>query len=124
VSKARIVLEIVNLLQGTPVAEFARENFYAAHDRASVRCAQTATLPGPAGELCKRAVATALQRYSYRFTATQLGVLADLYVATLEQLEPSAVPRVRRRMCDPSSDDAVWDPDAARAVCERLSKDS
>jgi hypothetical protein len=124
VSKAQIVLEIVTLLQGTPVAEFARDNFYAADDRASVRCAQAATLPGPAGELCKRAVATALQRYSYRFTAIQLGVLADLYVATLEQLEPAAVPRVRRRMCDPASDDAVWDPDAARAVCERLAKDS
>jgi hypothetical protein len=124
VSKAEIVLEIVTLLQGTPVGEFARQNFYVENERALVRCAQTATLPSDVGDICKRAVATALLRYSYRFTPIQLAVLADLYVAALEQLEPAAVPRVRRRMCDPASEDAVWDPAAALAVCERLSKDS
>jgi hypothetical protein len=124
VSKAEIVLEIVNLLQGTPVGEFARHNFTVHNERALVRCAKAELLGTSAGEFCKRATATALQRYSYRFTAIQLAVLADLFVAALEELEPAAVPRVRQRMCDATSDDAVWDAAAARAVCERLSKDS
>jgi hypothetical protein len=124
VSKAQIVLEIVNLLQGTPVGEFARHNFTAHDERVLVRCAKVETLGTSAGDQCKRATATALQRYSYRFTAIQLAVLADLFVAALEELEPAAVPRVRQSMCDPTSDDAVWDPVAAKAVCERLSKDS
>lgn len=123
-SKAEIVLEIVNLLQGTPVGEFARHNFTVHNERVLVRCAKVETLGTSAGDLCKRATATALQRYSYRFTAIQLAVLADLFVTALEDLEPAAVPRVRQRMCDPASDDAVWDAAAARAVCERLAKDS
>ena len=65
-----------------------------------------------------------LQRYSYRFTALQLPVLADLYATALEQIEPSAVQRVRRAMCDATSDDAEWDRAAAAAVCERLSQGS
>jgi len=75
------------------------------------------------GEACKRGIATALRRYSYRFTSTQLGVLADLYVSALNQLEPQALVRVRDRMCDPASNDAQRDAAAARAVCERISLD-
>lgn len=123
-SKAQILLEIVTLLQGTPVGDFARQNFHAAGNRVVVRCAQAERLDSPAGEMCKRATATALRRYSYRFTAIQLTVLADLYATALEQLEPDAVARVRRRMCDVTSEDAAWDPAAAKAVCERLSKDA
>ena len=37
-------------------------------------------------------MATALRRYSYRFTMLQLSVLADLYATALERLEPEAVP--------------------------------
>ena len=55
------------------------------------------------GETCKLGVATALRRYSYRFTSAQLAVLADLYVSALNQLEPQALVRVRDRMCDPAS---------------------
>jgi hypothetical protein len=124
VSKAEIVLEIVILLQGTPVGEFARDNFTVDGTQVIVRCAQEAKIDTPSGQLCKRAVATALQRYSYRFTAQQLPVLADLYATTLEQLEPSALLRVRDTMCDPASDDAQWDRAAAAAVCERLSRGS
>jgi hypothetical protein len=124
VSKAQIVLEIVILLQGTPVGDFARDNFTVAGSQVVVRCAQEAKLATPGGQLCKRAVATALQRYSYRFSALQLPVLADLFATALENLEPSAVPRVRSTMCDPASDDAQWDRAAAAAVCERLSRGS
>ena len=117
-------MEIVILLQGTPVGDFARENFTVDGNRVVVRCAQEAKLNSDRGQLCKRYVATALQRFSYRFTAQQLPVLADLYATALEQLEPSAVLRVRGAMCDSASDDAQWDPAAAAAVCERLSRGS
>jgi hypothetical protein len=122
VSKARIVLEIVTLLQGTPVDDFARQNLSADGDRVVVRCARAA-LDSAEGEACKRAIATALRRFSYRFDAAQLSVLADLSVAALRQLEPQAVPRVRARMCDPASEEAQRDAAAALAVCERLSTD-
>jgi hypothetical protein len=123
VSKAHIVLEIITLLQGTPVAEFARDNFAVENNRVVVRCA-TARLQSQSGQLCKRAVATVMQRYSYRFTSLQLPVVADLFATALEQLEPDAVVRVRATVCDAGSADAAWDPAAARAVCERLSKDA
>jgi hypothetical protein len=123
VSKARIVLEIVLLLQGTPVDDFARANLAAAGNRVIVRCAETAPLATPEGQLCKRAMATALRRYSYRFTRAQLAVLADLYATALEQLEPEAIPHVRAQMCDPASEEARRDAAAAAAVCERLSMD-
>ena len=122
-SKTEIVLEIITLLQGTPVDSFARQNLWAAGDRVVVRCAEARSLASPEGELCKRAIATALRRYSYRFTMLQLTVLADLYATALEQLEPEAVPLVRRRMCDANSEEARQDAAAARAVCERLSMD-
>jgi hypothetical protein len=121
VSKARIVLEIVTLLQGTPVDDFARQNLFVDGNRVVVRCAEAAQLETPAGQLCKRAMATALRLYSYRFTRAQLAVLADLYATALEQLEPDAIPRVRAHMCDPASDEARHDAAAAAAVCERLS---
>ncbi len=123
-SKAQIVLEIITLLQGTPVGEFARDNFTVEGNTVVVRCAVAAKLESEAGQHCKRAVATALQRYSYRFTAVQLPVLADLFATALEQLEPRAVQRVRQTMCDPNSEDAKWDMPAAAAVCERLSRGS
>ncbi len=121
--KTQIVLEIVMLLQGTPLDDFARRNLLADGNRAIVRCAMSTTLATPEGELCKRSIATALQRYSYRFTAMQLGVLADLYVSALNHLEPQALPRVRDSMCDPASAEAQRDADAASAVCKRLSLD-
>ena len=123
VSKARIIFEIVTLLQGTPVDDFARQNLFAEGDRAVVKCARTTSLDTPDGQACKRAMATALRRYSYRFTMAQLLVLADLYATALEQLEPQAVARVRGRMCDPASEEAQRDAAAAMAVCERLSMD-
>ena len=123
-SKAHIVLEIITLLQGTPVGDFARDNFTVENNRVVVRCAATARLESQAGQLCKRAVATVMQRFSYRFTSQQLPVVADLFATALEQLEPDAVARVRQTMCDGGSADAAWDPAAARAVCERLSKDA
>lgn len=123
-SKAQIVLEIVTLLQGTPLGDFARQNFTVDGNQVVVRCAQSARLETPEGEFCKRAVATALQRYSYKFTSAQLPVLADLFATALEQLEPRAVQRVRRTMCDQTSEDANWDRAAAAAVCERLSQGS
>jgi hypothetical protein len=98
VSKIQIVLEIVTLLQGTPVDSFARQNLFAIGDKVVVRCAEASTIASPEGQLCKRAMATALRRYSYRFTMLQLTVLADLYATALERLEPEAVPLVRRRM--------------------------
>jgi hypothetical protein len=118
-----MVLEIVTLLQGTPLDSFARENLFATGDKVIVRCAQTTALASPEGQLCKRAIATALRRYAYRFTMIQLAVLADLYATALEQLEPEAVPIVRQRMCDATSEEARQDAAAARAVCERLSMD-
>jgi hypothetical protein len=123
VNKTQIVLEIVTLLQGTPVDTFARQNLAVAGDRVVVRCAQTTSIATAEGQLCKRAIATALRRYSYRFTMLQLAVLADLYASALEQLEPEAVPLVRQHMCDATSEDAHQDAAAARAVCERLSMD-
>ncbi|HJZ34505.1 MAG TPA: hypothetical protein VKF35_25545 [Hyphomicrobiaceae bacterium] len=122
-NKAQIVLEIVTLLQGTPVDSFARQNLWADGDRVIVRCAERSELASSAGQLCKRAMATALRRYSYRFTMPQLAVLADLYATALERLEPDAVPLVRQRMCDAGSAEALADAAAARAVCERLSMD-
>ena len=122
-SKAQIVLEIVTLLQGTPVDDFARRNLLARDEKVVVLCAETASLTSPEGEFCKRAIATALRRYSYRFTMAQLAVLADLYATALEKLEPGAVPLVRQRMCDTTSEEARQDAAAARAVCERLSMD-
>lgn len=122
-TKAQVVVEIVLLLQGTPVDDFARHNLAAAGDKVVVRCAQTAIAGSPEGQFCKRAIATALLRYSYRFTMVQLGVLADLYATALERLEPEAVPRVRAVMCDATSEEAQKDPAAARAVCDRLSMD-
>ena len=123
VSKIQIVLEIVTLLQGTPVDSFARQNLFASGDKVVVRCAEASTIASLEGQLCKRAMATALRRYSYRFTMLQLTVLADLYATALERLEPEAVPLVRRRMCDANSAEAHEDAAAARAVCERLSMD-
>jgi hypothetical protein len=123
-SKARLVMEIVTLLQGTPVDEFARQNLIADGSRVVVKCALTTTLASPAGVICKQSIATALRRYSYRFTTAQITVLADLYATALEQLEPEAVPAVRKHMCDPTSEEARRDPAAALAVCERLSSDS
>jgi hypothetical protein len=123
VSKAQIVLEIVTLLQGTPVDDFARDNLFARDGRVVVLCAETTAITSAEGEFCKRAIATALRRYSYRFTMAQLAVLADLYATALEKLEPAAVPLVRQRMCDTASEEARQDAAAARAVCERLSMD-
>jgi hypothetical protein len=123
VTKAEIVLQIVLLLQGTPVDAYARQNLGAEGSKVVVRCARSTSLDRPDGQLCKRAMATALRRYSYRFTMAQLVVLADLYATALEQLEPDAVPRVRARMCDADSEEARWDRAAALAVCERLSLD-
>lgn len=120
-SKARIVLEIVTLLQGTPVDAFARQNLTVDGNNVVVRCALAAKVHTPTGQACKRAMATALRRYSYRFTLVQLRVLVDLYATALEQLEPEAVLRVRASMCDITSEDARRDPYAAMAVCERLS---
>jgi hypothetical protein len=122
-SKAQIVLQIVALLQGTPVEDFARDNLFALGDKVIVKCAETANLERPEGQVCKRAMATALRHYSYRFTTAQLLVLADLYATALEHLEPAAVPRVRSHMCDQTSEAAQQDAAAAMAVCERLSMD-
>lgn len=123
-SKARLVMEIVTLLQGTPVDDFARQNLFVDGNRVVVRCAVNTTVASPAGLICKRSIATALRRYSYRFTSAQIAVLADLYATALEQLEPEAVPAVRKHMCDPASEEAQRDAAAALAVCERLSSDS
>jgi hypothetical protein len=123
-SKAEIVLEIIVLLQGTPLDNFARENFFADGNRTVVRCAtNNAALATAEGQICKLSVATALRRYSYRFNMAQLAVLADLYVNALDNLEPEALVRVRDRMCDPSSNESQHDAMAARAVCDRLSLD-
>ena len=122
-SKAQIVLEIVTLLQGTPLDTFARENLASNGNTVVVRCAISTTLATADGQACKQGIATAMRRYSYRFTMAQLGVLADLYVSAIDHLEPQALVRVRERMCDPASEEAQRDAAAARAVCERLSQD-
>jgi hypothetical protein len=123
VTKGQIVLEIVTLLQGTPIDDFARANLIARDGRAIVKCAEGTSIATPEGQVCKRAIATALRVYSYRFTKVQLGVLADLYVSALSSLEPEALARVRQHMCDPQSEAAQRDGAAAVAVCERLSLD-
>ena len=74
--------------------------------RALVRCAARENPTALEGSTCKRAVATAVLRYSYRFTTVQLHVLADLYVDALNRLEPEALVRVRERMCDPASEES------------------
>ena len=122
-SKAQIVLEIVLLLQGTPLDDFARQNLAVDGNRVVVRCAIGTTLATSEGETCKRSIATALRRFSYRFTMAQLAVLADLYVTALDRLEPQGLVRVREHMCDPTSEEAQRDATAASAVCERLSQD-
>jgi hypothetical protein len=121
--KAHIVLEIVLLLQGTPVYDFAQQNLAVQGSRVVVRCAQNHALGTVEGQACKIGIASAFRLYAYRFTAAQLSVLADLYATALEQLEPSAVPRVRARMCNPNSYESQQDPVAARAACDRLSMD-
>ena len=123
VNKAQIVLEIVLLLQGTPVDDFARQNLAVDGDKAIVRCAVTATLATAEGQICKRSIITALRGYSYRLTTLQLDVLADLYVHALDHLEPQAKVRVRQTVCDPTSDETKVDPSVAQTVCERLSLD-
>jgi hypothetical protein len=123
-SKARLVLEIVTLLQGTPVDDFARQNLFADGNQVVVKCALTTTIASPEGQACKQGIATALRRFSYRFTSEQLGVLADLYATALEQLEPDAAAAVRAHMCDVTSEEALRDAAAALAVCERLSSAS
>ena len=122
-SKAQLVLDIILLLQGTPLDDFARQNFAVDGSKAIVRCALESSLGTAAGETCKRSAATALRRYSYRFTMPQLSVLAELYVHALDHLEPGALVRVRSQMCNPDSKDSHRDSDAARAVCERVSQD-
>jgi hypothetical protein len=122
-SKVEIVAEIVLLLQGTPVADFARHNFAVDRGVPIVRCAMVDTLGTPDGEACKRGVVIAYRRYSYRFSSTQLGVFADLYVSALNHLEPQALVRVRDRMCDPVSPETHRYAAAARAVCVRVSVD-
>lgn len=122
-SKAQLLLEVITLLQGTPLDRFARENFAFDGQKVFARCARTVEVESPEGLMCKRAVATALRRYSYRFTPPQVGILADLYVAALQDLEPAATGRVRERMCDEQSEEARRDPTAAQAVCDRLSAD-
>ena len=122
-SKAQIILEIVALLRGRPVDDFAQQNLFADGSTVIVKCARATRIETAEGQVCKRAIATALRRYSYRFTMAQLLVLADLYASALEQLEPQAVARVRERMCDPASEEAQRDAAAAMAVCERLSMD-
>ena len=87
-TKGQIVWEIVLLLQGTPVHDFAQRNLAALGERVVVRCAQTASIETADGQACKRSIATALLRYSYRFTQAQLRVLVDLYATALEQLDP------------------------------------
>lgn len=122
-SKSQIVIEIVMLLQGTPLDDFARQNFATRGENAVVLCAANSSLSTPEGTVCKAGVATALRRYSYRFTQMQIEVLAELYVDALDRLEPASLARVRDHMCDPMSEAAERDAAAARAVCERLSLD-
>jgi hypothetical protein len=121
--KVQLVLEIVALLQGTPLDAFARENLWAQGDKVVVKCAERATLATAEGIACKRGIATALRLYSYRLTGEQLAVLGDLYVSALNRLEPEALVRVRQHMCDASSEQARRDADAAAAVCDWLSLD-
>jgi hypothetical protein len=121
--KAQIVMEIVLLLQGTDLGSFARNNLIVIDDRPVVRCALTTSLQTVEGQACKTNIALALRGYSDRFTASQLDVLAGLYVDALDQLEPRAKVRVRAAACDPTSYDAKLDPAVAQVVCERLSLD-
>jgi len=92
-------------------------------DKVLVRCAVSTRLPTIDGETCKRSIATALQRYSYRFTMVQLGVLADLYVSALisSSQRPWSVYAIECviRLAEEAQRDAA----AARAVCDRLSLD-
>ena len=122
-SKLDVVLEVVLLLQGTPLGEFARDNFSTDGGKAIVKCATQSSVASDEGLYCKRAVATAFKRYSYRFNTAQTAVLAELYVHALNALEPDALPRVRDRMCDPTSEEVQRDEAAAAAVCERISLD-
>ena len=122
-TKSEVVFQIVLLLQGTPIDDFARQNFHAVGNRAVVRCAMNTTLATVEGQACKRGIATAMLRYSYRFTMAELVVLAELYVNALNYLEPQALVRVRERMCDPASVESQRDAAGASAVCERLSMD-
>src|SRR5262245_30890311 len=108
-SKARIVMEIVTLLQGTPIDEFARQNLYAEGNRVLAPRRQSTTVATAAGVACRQGIATALRRYSYRFTSAQLTVLADLYATALELLEPGAAAAVRDHMCDATSEEALRD---------------
>jgi hypothetical protein len=101
VDKTRFVREIVTL------DDFARQNLAADGNRAIGRRAERNALPSTEAEMCKHSIATALLRYSYRFTQAQLGVLADLYVSALDHLEPQALGRVRERMCDPTTEDGT-----------------
>ena len=121
--KAHIVLEIVLLLQDTPLADFARQNLAVSDHTPVVRCALTTSLETVDGQNCKTSIATALRGYSDRFTGAQLDVLADLYVHALDHLEPQAKVRVRETVCDPTSEEAKVDPSIAQMVCERLSLD-
>ena len=121
--KAHIVLEIVLLLQDSPLGDFARQNLAVNFDRPVVRCALITSLETVEGQTCKTSIVTALRGYSYRFTTAQLNVLADLYVHALDQLEPRAKVRVRETACDPTSAEAQLDPAVAQVVCERLSLD-
>ena len=50
-SKARLVMEIVTLLQGTPVDDFARQNLFADGNKVVVKCALNTTTASPAGNL-------------------------------------------------------------------------
>jgi hypothetical protein len=121
--KAKIVLEIVLLLQGTDLGNFARENLTVSGDRPVVLCALNTTLPTVEGQACKIDIIAALRGYSDRFSTDQLGVMADLYVSALDQLEPQAKVRVREAACDPMSDEAQFDSTVAQVLCERLSLD-
>ena len=121
--KAHIVLEIVLLLQDTPLADFARQNLAVNDHTPVVRCALTTSLETVEGQTCKTSIVTALRGYSDRFTGAQLDVLADLYVHALDHLEPRAKVRVRETACDPASPEAKNDPAVAKVVCERLSLD-
>ena len=122
-SKAQIVLQIVMLLQGTSVEDFARAQSLRRGRqgrRALRRERECRAARGPSLQARHR---NGARRYSHRFTTAQLLVLADLYVTALEHLEPAAVPRVRSHMCDATSEAARRDAAAAIAVCERLSMD-
>lgn len=121
--KAQIVLEIVLLLQDTPLGDFARQNLAVSGDRPVVRCALITSLETVEGKTCRTNIVTALRGYSHRFSTAQLDAMADLYVHALDQLEPRAKIRVRETACDPTSAEAQLDPAVAQVVCDRLSLD-